>query len=145
HVPYKGSAPGMLALLKDEVQVMFDVGGLSTTYVTEGKLRAIAVTGSERATGVPDVPTLTEAGIPGFELNFWFGLAAPAGTPKAVVDKLSSEIQQIVQSPDFRDRALKTGYYNVSNTPAQFNALIERDSARWGRAFKAANIEPQQL
>jgi len=145
HVPYKGSAPGMLALLKDEVQVMFDVGGISTQYVNEGKLHALAVTGSKRATGVPDVPTLAELGIPGFELNFWFGLVAPAGTPKAVVDKLSSEIAQIVQSPDFRERAAKTGYYAVSTTPAEFSALIDSDMARWEQGFKAAKIEPLQL
>ena len=138
HVPYKGSAPGMMALLKDEVQVMFDVGGISTQYVHEGKLRALAVTGSRRATGVPDVPTLAELGIPGFELNFWFGLVAPAGTPKPVVDRLSTEIAQIVQSPDFRERASKAGYYAVSTTPAEFSALIESDLGRWEKGFKAA-------
>jgi tripartite-type tricarboxylate transporter receptor subunit TctC len=145
HVPYKGSAPGMLALLKDEVQVMFDVGGISTQYVREGKLRPLAVTGSHRAAGVPDVPTLAELGIPGFELAFWFGLVAPAGTPKPIVDRLSSEIAQIVQSPDFRERAEKTGFYSVSTTPAEFSALIESDLARWEKGFKAAKIEPVQL
>jgi tripartite-type tricarboxylate transporter receptor subunit TctC len=145
HVPYKGSAPGMMALLKDEVQVMFDVGGVSTQHVAEGKLRPLAVTGARRATGVPDVPTLAEQGIQGFELNFWFGLVAPAGTPKPVVDKLSSEIAQIVQSPEFRERAQKAGYYAVSTTPAEFSALIDSDMARWDKGFKAAKIEPQQL
>ncbi len=145
HVPYKGSAPGMLALLKNEVQVMFDVGGISTQYVKDGKLRALAVTGARRATGVPDVPTLSELGVPGFELNFWFGLLAPAGTPKPVVDRLSSEIAHVVQSPDFRDNALKTGYYTVSTTPPEFSALIEADMARWQKAFETARIEPQQL
>ena len=94
---------------------------------------------------MPDVPTLTELGVPGFELTFWFGLVAPAGTQKPVVDKLSSEIAQIVQSPDFRERAQKAGYYAVSNTPAEFSALIESDMARWDKGFRAAKIAPQQL
>lgn len=145
HVPYKGSAPGMLALLKDEVQVMFDVGGVSRQYVREGKLRPLAVTGAHRAAGVPDVPTLAELGVPGFELTFWFGLVAPAGTPKPVVDRLSSEIAQIVQSAEFRERAEKTGFYSVSTTPAEFSALIESDLARWEKGFKAAKITPVQL
>jgi tripartite-type tricarboxylate transporter receptor subunit TctC len=145
HVPYKGSAPGMMALLKDEVQMMFDVGGVSTKYLNEGKLRALAVTGSTRNPALPDVPTLAEAGIPGFELNFWFGIVAPAGTPKTVVDRLSSEIGRIVQAPGFRERAESTGYHAVSTTPAEFNSLVDADLARWEKAFKTAKIQPQQL
>ena len=144
HVPYKGSAPGLLALLKDEVQMMFDVGGISTTYIKEGKLRPLAVTGTERNTGLPDVPTLAELGIPGFELNFWFGIVAPAGTPKPIVDKLSTEIGRIVQGMDFKERARKTGYNTVSTTSTEFSALIETDAARWDKLFKTAKIEPQQ-
>jgi tripartite-type tricarboxylate transporter receptor subunit TctC len=145
HVPYKGSAPGMLALLKDEVQVMFDVGGVSTKYLNEGRLRALAVTGSKRNPGLPDVPTLTELGVPGFEVNFWFGIVAPAGTPKPIVDRLSSEIGNIVQAPEFRERAESTGYRTISTKPAEFSALVDADMARWERAFKIARIEPQQL
>ncbi|MGE4239992.1 Bug family tripartite tricarboxylate transporter substrate binding protein [Ramlibacter sp.] len=144
HVPYKGSAPGLQALLKDEVQMMFDVGGISTQYMNEGRLRALAVTGAKRNPGLPNVPTLGELGVPGFELSFWFGIVAPAGTPKPIVDKLSAEIGQIVQAPDFRERAQKTGYTTVSTTPAEFASLIEGDLGRWEKMFKAAKIEPQQ-
>lgn len=144
HIPYKGSAPGLMALLKDEVQMMFDVGGVSTNYLAEGKLRALAVTGTARNPGLPDVPTLKELGIPGFELNFWFGIVAPAGTPQPIVDKLSAEIGQIVQGHDFKERAQKTGYNTVSTTPAEFSALIEADMARWEKLFKTAKIKPQQ-
>jgi tripartite-type tricarboxylate transporter receptor subunit TctC len=145
HVPYKGSAPGMLALLKDEVQVMFDVGGVSTKYLNEGKLRALADTGAQRNPSLPDVPTLVELGVKGFDVNFWFGIAAPAGTPKPIVDRLSAEIGKIVQAPDFRERAESTGYYTVSTTPAEFSALMETEAKRWERGFKIAKIEPRQL
>jgi tripartite-type tricarboxylate transporter receptor subunit TctC len=144
HVPYKGSAPGLMALLKDEVQMMFDVGGVSTTHMNDGKLRALAVTGAKRNPALPTVPTLAELGIPGFEVVAWFGILAPAGTPKPVVDRLSTEIGQIVSAPDFRDRALKSGYNTAATTPSEFTAMIEADHARWEKMFKAAKIEPQQ-
>jgi tripartite-type tricarboxylate transporter receptor subunit TctC len=144
HVPYKGSAPGLLALLKDEVQMMFDVGGVSTVHMNEGKLRALAVTGSARNPGLPDVPTLSELGIPGFELTFWFGIVAPAGTPQPIVDRLSAEIGRIIDAPDFKEKAQKTGYMTTPTTPAQFSSVVHADMARWEKLFKTAKIEPQQ-
>jgi|RhiMethySRZTD1v2_1073278.scaffolds.fasta_scaffold186020_2 tripartite-type tricarboxylate transporter receptor subunit TctC len=144
HIPYKGSAPGLQALLKDEVQMMFDVGGVSTAYLAEGKLRALAVTGAKRNPALPDVPTLSELGLPGFEVAFWFGIVAPAGTPKPIVDRLSSEIGQIVAAKDFRERAEKTGYNTIATSPAEFSAIVEADMARWQKLFKTAKIEPQQ-
>jgi len=142
HIPYKGSAPGLQALLKDEM--MFDVGGVSTAYLPDGKLRALAVTGAKRNPALPDVPTLSELGLPGFEVTFWFGIVAPAGTPKAIVDRLSTEIGQIVEAKDFRERAEKTGYNTFATTPAEFSSIVEADMARWQKLFKIAKIEPQQ-
>jgi tripartite-type tricarboxylate transporter receptor subunit TctC len=143
HVPYKGSAPGLVATLSGEVQMMFDAGGVSAKYISDGRLRAVAVTGSKRNPALPDVPTLAESGISGFDLSVWFGIAAPAGTPRPIVERLALEIGQIVRSPAFKEHADKSGYEAIATTPGEFSSIIESDLAKWEKLFRAAKIKPQ--
>lgn len=143
HVPYKGSSQGLAALVGGEVQLMFDAGGPSFQFIKDGRLRPLAVTGSERNAAFPDVPTLTESGSPGFELTVWFGLLAPAGTPKAIVDKLNSGLSEVIGSPSFKEQAERTGFNVAPSTPAGFAELISNDLKLWGPYFEAAKIQPQ--
>lgn len=143
HVPYKGSSQGLTALVGGEVQVMFDAGGPSFQFVKDGRLRPLAVSSDKRNPAYPDVPTLTELGFPGFELQVWFGLLAPAGTPKPVVDKLNAALTDIISSPAFKDQAMRSGFSASPSTPEGFASQIANDLKHWAPYFKAANIQAQ--
>lgn len=143
HVPYKGSSPGLNDLVAGQVQIMFDVGANSVEQAKAGRLRILAVTGPRRTQAAPQVPTMTEAGVPGFDLTVWFGFVAPAGTPPAIVERLSREIADIQKLPAFQEAARSSGYELASNTPAQFSALIRNDIDKWVNMVKAAGVTPE--
>ena len=141
HVPYKGSAPATTDLLGGQVQAMLDNMVTLIPHVKSGKLKAIAVTSKGRVPNLPDVPTVSESGLPGFETGTWYGIAAPAGTPKEVVDKLNKEIVRIITAPDVREQLIEKGLQPVGDTPEQFAAHIVAEREKAGRIVKSANIK----
>jgi tripartite-type tricarboxylate transporter receptor subunit TctC len=131
HVPYKGSSPALTDVVSG--QVIAFIGNMPPTVplIKAGKLRALAVTTKTRSALMPELPTIMEAGLPGFETVAWFGVLAPAGTPPEVVNRLSAEIAKIAKSPEMRERLVAMGAEPVGSTPAEFKAVIDRDIAKW--------------
>jgi tripartite-type tricarboxylate transporter receptor subunit TctC len=142
HIPYKGLAPALTELMSGEVQVMFSSAVAMLPQVKAGRLRAIAMTGSKRSAAIPDVPTVAENGLKGYETGSWYGVAAPAGTPKYAIDKLSTEIIRITKSPQVTNKLVEEAVIPVGSTPAEFSAYIKSEIARWGKVIKQAKIEP---
>jgi len=144
HVPYKGSGPAVVALMAGEVSLMFDSISTSMPQVKAGKLKALAVTGEQRSPVLPNVPTVQESGVPGFVVNGWYGILAPAGTPPAVVNKLSQAIAQSLQEPAVREQLIGYGYEPIGSTPQAFGELIDSELQRWGKAVKDSGAAIQQ-
>ncbi|RYF57143.1 MAG: hypothetical protein EOO29_51635 [Comamonadaceae bacterium] len=140
HVPYKGSAPLTTDLLGGQIDLSFDTLTPLVQHLKAGKLRALAVTTAKRSSTLPDVPTLAESGMPGFDEGTWFGVLAPAGTPKDVVAKLNAEMTQIIHSPDFKKRMEEIGAEPVGDTAEQMAARIQGDTARYARLVKEAKV-----
>ena len=138
HVPYKGAAPAMQALLAGDTQLMFDNLASSMAQVKAGKLRALAVTTAQRSSFAPDLPTMAEAGVPGFDISTWFGLLAPAGTPPAVIEKWNAGVTKILSAPDMRARLAAQGAEASPDTPAQFAQFIASEIAKYARVVKAS-------
>ena len=140
HVPYKGASPALTDVIAGRV-VMF-IGNLppAMPHIKSGNVKALAVTTAQRSPLVPDVPTLAESGMPGFETVAWFGLFAPTGTPKAVVDKMQAEVARIVREPDIRERIAALGGEPVGNKPEEFAAIVSGDVAKWKKVVKDANV-----
>jgi len=141
HVPYKGSAPALTDLISGQVQVMFDNLPSSLPQIKAGKLRAIAVTSLKRSPALPDVPTISESGLPGFEASSWFGLLAPAGTPAAVVARLNAEVNKWLQSAEGREQLLAQGAQAAGGTPEQFVAHIRAETDKWAKVVKASGAK----
>lgn len=144
HVPYKGSGPAVVALLAGEVSLMFDSISTSMPQVKAGKLKALAVTGEQRSAGLPDVPTVQESGVPGFVVNGWYGILAPAGTPPAIVDKLSQAIAESLREPAVQAQLTGYGYELIGSTPQAFGELIDSELARWSKTVKDSGAAIQQ-
>lgn len=143
-VPYKGTGPALIAIISGEVPVMFG-GAISTVpMVKNGKLRALAVAGDRRAQALPNVPTVAEAGYPGFEANSWNGIVAPAGTPRHIVNKLNASMIKILQMPEVRDYMTADGAEPAFNSPEQFTAYLRADHAKWAKVIKTAGLKETQ-
>ncbi len=136
HVPYKGSAPAVTDLLGNQIAIMFDNMPSAIQHVRSGKLRAIAVTTAKRSPELPDVPTIAEAGVPGYEATSWFGMFAPAGTPAPVVAKLNATIVKVLAQPDIKKKLAEQGAEAAGETPEQFAAFIQKESVKWGKVVK---------
>ncbi|KQP03562.1 tripartite tricarboxylate transporter substrate binding protein [Pseudorhodoferax sp. Leaf265] len=143
HIPYKGSTLAHPDLMSGRVSIMFDTLAATSAQIKGGKLRALAVTTRERLPALPDVPTVAQSGLPGYETSTWGGLLAPAGTPKATVYKLAAETTRILALPDVRERMLAAGVEPVGGTPEQFANFIASEMVKWGKVAKAAGIEPE--
>ena len=141
HVPYKGSGPAVVDLLGGQVDMMFDNLPSSAPQIKAGKLRPLAVTTKERSPMLPDVPTMAEAGVPGFESYSWFGILAPAGTPEAIVNKLQGEIAKALADPAMRERFAEVGAVPVGDTPAEFADLIAAETAKWAKVVEEAGVK----
>lgn len=141
HVPYKGSAQVVNAMLAGDIQLTFDSISTSMPQIRAGKMRALAVTSAKRAAMAPDVPTLAEAGVPGFDINGWYAILAPAGTPRDIVDKLSSEIAAVLAQPDLRAQIAANGYEPVGSTPSALGAHIEAELVRWNKVVTGAGVK----
>ena len=140
HVPYKGSAPAVSDLVGGQISVMYDTVASCLPHVKAGKLRPLAVATAKRSSALPDVPTIAEAALPGFEVTTWFGALAPAKTPKEIVAKLNAEIVRILALPDVRKRLLDSGAEPVGNTPEQMAAQIKKETEEFGKVVRQAKI-----
>jgi tripartite-type tricarboxylate transporter receptor subunit TctC len=141
HVPYKGIAPAVLDVVSGRVSMTFASLATGLPQVRSGRVRALAVTGSKRSPAVADIPTLSESGITGYEATTWYGVVAPAATPAAIVNKLSSELAQALQAPDVRERLSHEGMELVGSTPAQFRQFMASEIDKWSRLIKAQGIQ----
>jgi tripartite-type tricarboxylate transporter receptor subunit TctC len=140
HIPYKGATPALTDVIGGQVAMFMGNLPPAMGHIKAGRVRALAVTTAQRSSLVPDLPTIAEAGLPGFETVAWFGLFAPAGTAPEIVARLRDEVAKIVQQPDIRERIVTLGGEPVGNTPAEFAAIVRGDVAKWKGVAKAANI-----
>jgi tripartite-type tricarboxylate transporter receptor subunit TctC len=140
HIPYKGGGPSMIALSAGQVDFSMPAFPTSVPHIKAGRMRIIAVTGPKREPTMPDVPTVAESGVPGYEFGIWFGVFAPAGTPKAVITRLNQEIVKALSTAEMRDQLYKVGVNAQSSTPEQLGALLRADVAKWAKVIKAAKI-----
>jgi tripartite-type tricarboxylate transporter receptor subunit TctC len=143
HVPYKGSGQAVIDLLAGQVQVMFSGMSSVMPHLKAGKLRALAVTGAQRSPAAPEVPTIAESGFPGFEASAWYGVLAPAGTPRRIVVRLHDEIVRVLKMPDVKERLENVGFELVGSTPEAFGVYIKTEIQKWARVVKASGIKPE--
>jgi tripartite-type tricarboxylate transporter receptor subunit TctC len=134
HVPYKGSAPALVDVMAGQTSFMFDILSTSLPQIKAGKVRAIAYSGPTRSPLIPDVPTVAESGVPGYDVVGWFGLFAPAGTPRDIVNRLNAETVKILKLPEMKEKL--TGYDPAPSTPEQFAAIIKSDITTWAKVVK---------
>jgi tripartite-type tricarboxylate transporter receptor subunit TctC len=141
HIPYKGSAPVVTDLLAGQVDVMFDNIPNVINHVRAGKMKAYAVSSPKRSLLAPEVPTVAEAGLPGYEVSVWFGVLVPAGTPQPIVQRLNTEIAKVVNAPDVRERFGKQGVEVQTSTPEQYQQFVRSEVTRWAQVIKDAGIK----
>jgi len=140
HVPYKGSAPALMDLIAGRIDIMFDNIPTPLTHIRAGKLRGLAVTAAQRSPSLPELPTLAEAGVPGFDVSSWYGIYAPAGLPRDILMKLNKAFNEALETPEIRNRLTDQGWTVVGGTPEQFAAHTQAEFERWARVVKAANV-----
>jgi tripartite-type tricarboxylate transporter receptor subunit TctC len=143
HVPYKGSAPALNDVLAGHVPLMFDLQATALPHIQGGKLKALAVTSRQRSSLLPNVPTMIEAGVPGYEVSAWFGLFAPAGLPKAIVDRLNAEVSTIFRSAEMRKQMLDLGAEPDVAAPDAYAAFVKAEAAKWAETVKASGLAAQ--
>jgi tripartite-type tricarboxylate transporter receptor subunit TctC len=136
HVPYKGGAAGIADLIGGQVHLMLESTNSITPFAKAGRVRALAVTSAKRTAALPDVPTVAEAGVPGYEATTWTGIVGPVGLPKPIVARLNAELVKAVASPTFREKASAIGSEAVSSTPEQFSAFVRSEHAKWGEVVR---------
>jgi len=141
HVPYKGSAPALQDLIGGNVQLMFDNLPPSLPQIKSGKLRALAVTSATRAPALPDVPTIAESGLPGFEASSWFGLVAPAGTPPAIIARINAEVATWLASPEGKEKLAAIGANAAGGSPEDFARHIQAETAKWAKVVKESGAK----
>ncbi len=143
HVPYKGTPPAVTDLLGGQVQLMFANTLSVLPHVQGGRLRALAIGSAKRSAAAPQIPTVAESGMPGFEAITWFGMLAPRGTPGEIVTRLSDELRKIGQTPQIRNLLLSQGADPVSNTPAEFRAYLHSELAKWAKVIQDTGVKPE--
>lgn len=143
HVPYKGSAPAVQDVIGGQIPMSFETATVALPHVQSGKVRALAVTSAKRSKVLPDVPTLQEAGIAGFDVASWQAIYAPAGTPSAVVQRMNAEIEKILATPEMKAKMDGLGLDHVANTPEQFTTFGRGELAKWQKVVKDGNVKPE--
>ncbi len=141
HVPYKGSAPALTDIVAGQVSVMFDNLPSVLPFIKSGRLKPLAVSSAARSRALPEVPTVAESALPGFDVTVWFAVLAPAATPREIVNRLNAEVVKAIKTQDMRDRLAQQGAEAIGNTPEDFAAIIKRDLAKWAKVVKDANIK----
>ena len=140
HVPYKGAGPAFVDLISGQVSMYFGSQPSSLPHIKAGKVRALAVTSARRSALAPDLPTIAESGLPGFESIQWYGLLAPAKTPSSILDKLNRNFVSVLTMPEVKERLFAQGYEVVGGTREQFGAFIKSEIAKWAKVVKEAGI-----
>jgi tripartite-type tricarboxylate transporter receptor subunit TctC len=143
HVPYKGSGQGIIDVIAGHVPVMMPAVPTALVYIKNGRLRPLGVSGAKRSQAAPDIPTIAEAGVAGYEATQWFGLLAPAGTPRAIVDRWHRETVRALKDPEVRDRLVADGADPVGSTPEEFAAYLRAETIKWAKVVKAIGIQPE--
>jgi tripartite-type tricarboxylate transporter receptor subunit TctC len=143
HVPYKGGGPAMTDLMAGHVDLLFASVLEGSGHIKAGKLKGLAVTHAKRNPALPDVPTIAEAGAPGGESGSWIALLAPAGTPKAIIDKVAADVKEAVESPEVRDKLIAQGAVPQASTPAELQKLIDADRARYGKIIRDNGLKAE--
>jgi tripartite-type tricarboxylate transporter receptor subunit TctC len=143
HVPHKASGEMRSSVIGGHVQMAFDAVTTMTENVKAGQVRALGTSALKRSAVLPDVPTIAETGVPGYEATIWLGVMAPANTPKAIVDKLNAEINKVIQKPEVKAAWDKQGAVAMPMTPAEFDAYLRKDIDKWGKVVRDANLKPQ--
>lgn len=143
HVPFKGSGQSVISLLAGEIGANFPSVPTAIPYIKAGKLRALGVTTVKRTQALPDVPSIAEAGLPGYEATQWFGVLAPAATPRAIIDRLYQEVSRALRTPDVKGHLNADGAEVVASTPEEFAGYIKSETEKWAKVIKAAGITPQ--
>ncbi|HKU72226.1 MAG TPA: tripartite tricarboxylate transporter substrate binding protein [Burkholderiales bacterium] len=143
HVPYKGTVPGVTDLVAGQVHIMFAIIQSSLPYVQAGRLKALAVSSAKRAASAPQVPTIAESGLPGYEFISWNGVHLPAATPRPVAGKLNTELLRIIALPDVKEKMLGLGMDIAGGTPEEFGALVKSDIAKWAKVIREAGIHAE--
>ncbi|MEO7252810.1 MAG: tripartite tricarboxylate transporter substrate binding protein [Casimicrobium sp.] len=141
HVPYKGSAPAIQDVIGGQLPMMFDTSVVAGPFIQSGKVRALAVTSAKRTPQLPNVPTMAESGVPGYDLVSWQGIFAPAGTPPEILHRLQAEVAKVIKSPEIQERLGKLGMDPSTLTPEQFAAFQVAEIAKWAKVIKSANIK----
>ena len=141
HVPYKGGGPAAAAVMAGEVDMVFGEPSTLLPHVASGKLRAIATTGGKRSISLPDLPTIAESGVPGYDVTSWNGVLVPAGTPPEAIKKLNAEFNKVLASPDMRERLLKIGYEPIGGAPDAFSKHIQAETKKWGPVIKQSGLQ----
>ena len=140
HIPYKGSAPAVTAMLGGEIDALFDNVPNVLPHIKAGKMKVIGVSGAQRSVLLPEVPTVAESGVPGYEVNVWFGMQVPAGTPRPVVDRLNRDVVALLRDPEVVKRFRDQGVEVVASTPEQFSQLVHSEVTKWTQLIQDANI-----
>ena len=141
HVPHKGSDQARTAVLGGQVDLMFDAISTIVSQVRAGKLKALGTTGKTRSSVTPDIPTLAEAGVPGYEATIWLGLMAPAATPKPILERLSNEVRKVINAPDVKDNWAKQGAVPMAMAPEEFGKFVREDIGKWGKLVKDTGMK----
>ncbi len=141
HIPYKGAGPALIEMLGGQFSLYFGNVPSVIGYARAGKLRGLAVTGAKRSGAIPEMPTVAESGIPGYEVTTWYGVSAPARTPRPIIDRLNSEILRALKSPDLQARFKDLGADPIGNTPEQNTAYVQNEITKWAKVLKAAGIK----
>ena len=141
HIPYKGGAPAIADLISGQVQLMFESTNSIAPHVKAGRVRALAVTGAKRSGSLPEVPTLMEAGVPGYEVNAWSGGITTAGVPRPVLERLNAAVNAAIRSPETKERLFAMGSEGGGGTPEEFGALIRKDSAMWAEVVRRSGAK----
>ena len=140
HVPYKGTGPALTDLYSGQVQLLFNSALTMIPQIRGNRVRGLAVTSAVRIQPLPELPSIAEAGVPGYDVTSWYGLLAPARTPRAVIERLNAELVKTVRAPELRDRLLSEGVLPVGSSPPEFRAFIQRELTRWAKVIKDAGI-----
>jgi tripartite-type tricarboxylate transporter receptor subunit TctC len=143
HVPYKGGGPAMSDLLGGQVNLIFATTASSISHLKSGRIKGIAVTTAKRSALLPDLPTISEAGLPGFDANNWYGLVVPAKTPRAIIDQLNAEVTKVLNMPDVKATLFNQGLDPAPGTPEQFGAYIKSERVKWARVIKESGAKAE--
>ncbi len=143
HVPYKGGGPAMTELLGGQVSLYFSTIAVALPHIKSGKLRALGVTGAQRASAAPDLPTIAEAGVPGYAVDGWYGMLMPRQTPQPIVTRFAAGLHRVLQASDVKQRLASQGLDTATSTPEEFRRIIKADLARWAKVVREAGIQPE--